>query len=134
MQNNILDELIADYCGLNGAVGRYPAHWTLHFLGLENVETYRSGARLENYRVNLQMWSGAFGVLGRLLGAAIENLRLLNMATTSLACREKYRVVPTLTIASFTLEDLARPRACEQLVSRFRSWMASQNMLSALAN
>jgi hypothetical protein len=128
MQNNLLDELIADYCGLDNAAGRYPADWALYFLGVEDELKYRPGGRLENYRGNPQLSSGAFCVLGRLVRAAVGNLTQLNAATASWRGTEAYRVVSIFTIAAFTLEDLARPRAWEYLVVRFHSWMASQNL------
>jgi hypothetical protein len=128
MQNNLLDELIADYCGLDNAAGIYPADWALHFLGVEDKLKYRSGGRLENYRGNPQLSSGAFHVLGRLVRAAVGNLAQLNAATASWRGTETYRVASIFTIAPFPLEDLARPRAWEYLVVRFHSWMASQRL------
>lgn len=50
MQNNLLDELIADYWGIVVATGEYRADWFLRFLGLESFPQYRQGGRLENYR------------------------------------------------------------------------------------
>src|SRR5436305_10243935 len=47
MRNNLLDELMADYAGLVGAVGRFRAGWFLRFLGLEDSPPglqYRPGA------------------------------------------------------------------------------------------
>lgn len=36
MRNNLLDELIADYCGIVAANGHYRADWFLRFMGLES--------------------------------------------------------------------------------------------------
>lgn len=72
MQNNILDEIIADYKGIVTATGTYKADWFLRFLGLESFPHYREGGRLENYRGVLS--NGAFKLLQKLVKAAAENL------------------------------------------------------------
>ncbi|MEH2172742.1 DUF7005 family protein [Nostoc sp.] len=51
MQNNILDELVADYRGIVAATGYYRADWCLRFLGLESFPDYREGS-MQNYRGN----------------------------------------------------------------------------------
>ena len=42
MQNNLLDELIADYAGIVAAVGRYRSDWFLRSVGLESFPHYHN--------------------------------------------------------------------------------------------
>lgn len=48
-QNNIHDEIIADFMGITAAFGTYRPEYFLSFMGLENYPAYRLGGRLENY-------------------------------------------------------------------------------------
>ena len=45
MRNNLIDEIIADYCGMVAALGYFLPDWMLRFFGLEHFPLYRSGAR-----------------------------------------------------------------------------------------
>lgn len=128
MQNNLLDELIADYCGLDTAIGRYPSRWVLLFLGLEDEQEYRPGGRMENYGGTTQLSSGSFRVLGRMVRAAVANLQRMNTATAKWRGAEAFRVASILTMAASTLEDLAAPQAWRVLVSRFRMWRESLSL------
>ena len=74
MQNNLLDELIADYVGLRSACGRFKPEWFLRFMGLENYPEYRAGGRLENYRGDPRLSDAAFDGLQGLVIAAAEAL------------------------------------------------------------
>jgi hypothetical protein len=74
MQNNILDELMADYWGLVVATGEYRADWFLRFLGLEAWPSYRSNGRLSSYRGQPELSAGAFRVLQGLVVNAAQNL------------------------------------------------------------
>ncbi|HSS77184.1 MAG TPA: hypothetical protein VLV54_10615 [Thermoanaerobaculia bacterium] len=108
MRNNLLDELMADYAGLVGAVGRFPAGWFLRFLGLEDFPRYRGGARLDLYRGKPPLSDGAFRVLQRLIREAALNLERFD------AGQEQDRT-PAGTarilaaLASLRLEELAAP-------------------------
>src|SRR5580658_409456 len=74
MRNYLLDEILADYCGIVTAAGRFRADWMLRFFGLERFPEYRTGARLENYKGNPKLSAGAFVVLQRLVKDAADNL------------------------------------------------------------
>ena len=63
MRNSLLDEIIADYCGITAAVGRFRADWLLRFFGLESFPHYREGGRLQNYRGTPALSDPAFVVL-----------------------------------------------------------------------
>ena len=60
MQNNLLDELIADYRGIVAALGYYRADWFLQFMGLESFPNYRPSGRLQNYRGQPPLSDSAF--------------------------------------------------------------------------
>ena len=72
MRNNVLDEIIADYMGIVGALGSYRSDWFLRFVGLTEASEYNPGGRLENYRGDLS--DDAFQVLGRMVVRAAANL------------------------------------------------------------
>ncbi len=100
MQNNLLDELIADYQGIVAATGCYRDDWFLRFMGLESPN-YRPGGRLENYRGNLSQ--GSFKILQSLVVAAARNLK-------TFANKQINSINPALTLTSLcclTLEELA---------------------------
>mgnify|MGYP001793367225 FL=1 len=48
MDNNIHDEIIADYAGITKVLRQFNKEWFLYFMGLENYPHYRKGGRLEN--------------------------------------------------------------------------------------
>lgn len=74
MNNNLHDELIADYMGICKAFGRFNKNWLLQFMGLENYPVYRKGARLENYIKNAAISEASFEQLIALIYNAIENI------------------------------------------------------------
>ena len=121
MRNNLLDELIADYCGLDSAIADYPVVWVLQFMGLENEGRYRPGGRLENYCADLPLSSPSSAALGRLVRASIINLGQWNVETAQWRGQESYRVASIFTLAAFTLEELASPGAAKALAERFHS-------------
>ncbi len=113
MQNNLLDELIADYWGLVAATGEYQADWFLRFLGLESWPLYRASGRLANYCGNPPLSAKAFEVLRGLVVIAARNLeqahRLICPFNTNDAC---YLVEA---LSYLTLEELATHEAVELL-------------------
>lgn len=125
MRNNLLDELIADYCGLVKATGTYEATWALRFLGIEEEGEYRAGGRLENYQGDPPLSPGAFRVLVRLARGAVANLRRLNTATAAWRCTDAYRVASVLAIANFTLEELAAPGGERDMLECFQASIES---------
>ncbi|MCC6318080.1 MAG: hypothetical protein IT361_10355 [Gemmatimonadaceae bacterium] len=74
MRNALLDELIADYAGLDAAFGAYRPEAFLRFMGLEAFPRYRSGGRLENYRGTPPLSDGAFRLLQPLVIQAARTL------------------------------------------------------------
>ncbi len=121
MRNNVLDELIADYAGMIGAIGRFRAEWFLRFVGLEDYPRYRSGARLDIYRGRPPLSDGAFRILQTLVKAAAENLERFDAGLPEEArtAREKGLLIATL--ASLRLEDLAKAGAEDRLARTLTS-------------
>ena len=98
MQNNVLDEIIADYAGLTAAFGTFNAKWFLTFLGLENFPKYRKSGRLEIYKGNLE--GNALIVLQKLIIRAAENLEKISLSNS-----DTFNTAVSLT--KYTLEELA---------------------------
>jgi hypothetical protein len=117
MRNNLIDEIIADYCGMVAALGYFLPDWMLKFFGLEHFPLYRSGARLENYRGTPPLSEPAFRTLQRLVKHAAENLAAFERSEAS-ACSATAsgRLATLLTLSRFTLEELA----CSDAPSRIR--------------
>jgi len=111
MRNALHDELIADYAGIVGATGRFRAHWFLRFMGLEDPSTYRPGGRLESYRGTPALSDGAFAVLQAVVRSAARNLEQVDRRLRSAPAAELSLPPMLLTLASFTLEELACPGA-----------------------
>ena len=114
MQNNLLDEMMADYAGLRGAFGSFRAEWLLRFLGLEAYPRYREGGRLQNYRGTPPLSDGAFALLMRVVRQAAANLENFDRN------RPPGRCLPAdlMAIASLSLDDLAAPDAPRLLAER----------------
>lgn len=107
MQNNIFDELIADYRGIVAAIGTYRADWFLHFLGLESFPNCREGGRLQNYRGNPPLSNGAFQILQALVKAAAENLQFFHVEYVSQLRDANIQPLILMALTQLTLEELA---------------------------
>lgn len=110
MRNNLLDELIADYRGIVAATGQYRSDWFLHFIGLESSD-YREGGRLQNYRGQPPLSTGAFKLLQALVRAAAENLQRFDTDNAQELSTLKGQVLMLVTLTALTLEELAAPEA-----------------------
>lgn len=114
MRNNLIDEIMADYAGLVGALGRYDEALALRFMGLEDYPRYRDGGRLENYPGNPPLSRAAVPLLRDLVHRAARNLaafdrRLPEERSAELMSRA------ILAIAALTMEQLAEPGAPDVL-------------------
>ena len=107
MQNNLLDELIADYRGIVAATGRYRADWFLRFMGLESLASYRESGRLQNYRGEPPLSDGAFIVLQALVRDAALNLERLDAVYIDELSIGNKRNLLAITLTYLTLEELA---------------------------
>ena len=106
MRNNLLDEVIADYCGIVAATGSFRADWILRFLGLENFPQYRKGGRLENYRDKPPLSDGAFVILQRMVKRAVDNLEAFG-SRFGRTIGDSTPGGPIALLSAFTLEELA---------------------------
>ncbi|KXS88901.1 MULTISPECIES: DUF7005 family protein [unclassified Microcystis] len=111
MQNNLYDELIADYRGIVAALGYYKVDWFLHFLGLESFPTYRSGGRLENYKGNPALSPGALKILQKLLKTAAENLARFEQQYIKPPRNSVQETAFLYALTSLRLEELASTQA-----------------------
>ncbi|MEL6928508.1 MAG: hypothetical protein AAFO95_07730 [Cyanobacteria bacterium J06600_6] len=118
MQNNILDELIADYQGIIAANGSYRADWFLHFLGLAGDE-YREGGRLANYRGVPPLSAGAFKVLQTLMRQVAFNLESFDRQYYQGRDRnQQEKLAVFLALTSSTILDLAAADGVEMLTKK----------------
>jgi hypothetical protein len=117
MRNNILDELIADYCGITAACGVYRADWFLRFTGLEDFPRYREGGRLQNYRAGLSDTS--FGLLQKLVERASRNLEQFDRDHAAVLRQPHSLPRLLVTLSQFTLEELASGQSLAALAQVF---------------
>jgi hypothetical protein len=117
MRNHLLDELIADYYGIVGAIGHYRADWFLRFMGLEAFPEYRPGGRLENYRGEPPLSDNAFRLLQRLVKDSAENLAHFDQTVTVESGAVEKRAYLVMALASLTLEETAS-QAYDQLLKQ----------------
>jgi len=115
MQNNLLDEMMADYAGLRSAFGYFRAEWMLRFLGLECYPEYREGGRLQNYRGAPPLCDGAFRRLMQLVRQAAWNVEEFDSSVGP------YCSIPRalVAIASMTIDELAAGGAPRMLAERY---------------
>jgi hypothetical protein len=116
MRNNALDELIADYAGMIGAIGRFRADWFLRFVGLEDFPRYRPGARLDLYLGDPPLSDGAFRVLQELLVAAAGNLERFDTGEPAGPSGPAGIALWIAALASLRLDELASPRGTDLIV------------------
>ena len=107
MQNNMLDELIADYAGIAGATGTFCADWFLRFVGLEAYPVYREGGRLQNYAGNPPLSPGAFRILQTLVYHAAHNIERGQEEFVRHIGHALSPLEGVLALTRFTLEELA---------------------------
>ena len=132
MQNNLLDEIIADYRGIVAAFGSYRADWFLYFMGLESPE-YRSEGRLSNYRGNPPLSDNAFKVLQTLVRQAAQNLANFDRQYyQSFPRTEIHDLAVLITLTKSSLEDLASVNAVKLLLAN--SQTECNSLEACLAN
>lgn len=120
MQNNLLDELIADYRGIVAALGYYRADWFLRFMGLESFPDYRESGRLQNYRGQPPLSSAAFKILQALVVAAANNLEHFDRQYAAELRQSQNQPLMLIALTYLTLEELASDQAFERLQQVFQ--------------
>lgn len=126
MQNNLLDEILADYAGLRCAFNSFNSEYMLHFLGLERFPEYREGGRLQNYRGTPPLSTGAYEVLRHVVRQAIKSVQDFD-DDCGPSCSVPKAI---LCIASMTLDELAGGSGT--LAQRYKT-MTETSRLPALA-
>ena len=112
MHNALLDELIADYCAIVAACGRFRLPWLLRFLGVHTPDF--SGGRLDNYRGRPALSDGAMAILRELARRSAYNLDEFH-AKAAVAHRPINPVAMLFALASLTVEELASSGGVELL-------------------
>jgi len=107
MRACLLDEIVADCCGIYAAAGCFQEDWLLRFLGLERFPLYREGGRLENYRGNPALSDGAFRILQMLVVAAAANLSRFDRVYRDQLSGEQGQLYLLLMLSECTMEELA---------------------------
>lgn len=120
MQNNLLDELIADYRGIVAALGYYRADWFLRFMGLESFPHYRESGRLQNYRGHPTLSDQAFKVLQALVVAAAQNLEDFDRQYAEELKVSQNQPLMLIALTYLTLEELASDQAFDRLQTIFQ--------------
>ncbi len=116
MRNNLLDELIADFCGLHAAFGRVNASFLLCFLGFDPYPNYRLNGRFEYYLNNPLLSSAATQILMALVNAAAFNLEAFSDV---LPAGAPHKAALLFALSTLTLEELAAPEALQVLRNRY---------------
>ena len=111
MRNNLLDELIADYMGIVGAIGYYRADWFLRFVGLEAYPNYREDGRLSAYKGDPPLSHKAFVVLQGLVKAASENVEKFDRKYHTSKRGKSDQIATLIALTNLTLEELASDKA-----------------------
>ncbi len=122
MNNNLLDEVLADYMGIRGAIGSYNAKWFLYFMGLENYPKYREGGRMQNYLGNPSVSQDSFKILQNLLVSVAKNLEAFdsNMPKGPGSIQEQASLL--LALSSLTLEEMVGEngvKRCNQAYEKY---------------
>jgi hypothetical protein len=107
MRDHLLDELLADYCGIVAAEGHFRADWFLHFMGLENPHAYRTGGRMENYLGDAPLSEAAFTLECALLREAAHALESLDHTHGPARRDLAGQAQMALAISQLSLEELA---------------------------
>lgn len=117
MRNNLLDEIIADFAGLQDTFGAYDGALALRFFGLERFPRYREGGRLESYLGDPPLSAGAVAVLRTLVHRAVRNIEAFASIHEALRARDAVaRMVVALT--GMTLEELASSEMAGRISDR----------------
>lgn len=99
--HTVLEELVADWYGLQAAYGNYDAELALRFLGLEAFPVIRLSGRLNNYRGMPPLSDEAFQFLGSACCRAANFLSKLGSP------QEQDKAFPLVSLLQLSLEELA---------------------------
>ena len=116
MRNNAFDELIADYCGLVAAFGRFDAGLFRRFMDVGSGARNGAEGRIRVYRGVPPLDDDAFELLGDLLSAAAGNLEvahnvILGPTLNRPEAGPNDRAAVVLALCTLSIGDLAAPDA-----------------------
>jgi hypothetical protein len=129
MRNNIMDELIADYCGMLESIHHFREDWLCLFLGVEDFPHYRASGRLSYYRGDPPLSDEAFRILQELLVKAAANLNVFDRQHSGILHSDAGPIMILMTLPRLTLEELAAEDGSERLSAT----LATAQRASALA-
>jgi hypothetical protein len=123
MRNALHDELIADYCGIVAAAGRFRSDWFLRFMGLEDFPRLRASGRIMNYRGKPPLSDRALAVIASLLRAAAFNVERFHDRAASIAAMPplEARARSIVALASLGLERIGGASGADELDAAFQN-------------
>lgn len=119
MNNNIHDELLADYMGISSIEKKFNSIWFLKFMGLESYPNYRKGGRLQNYMVQSGLSNSAIDILEHLTFKAANNIQAFE-GSLGIVCSEKDRIRRLLCLCSLDLVELSAKSAISELSNHYQ--------------
>lgn len=114
MQNNVFDEIIADFMGTRAALGHYSAKHFLTFLGLEDFPNYREGGRMQNYIGNPPLSKGSFEILQKMMVDIAHNLEEWDKSLVEGPGTPQEQANIILTLAALSPEEMTSPDAFQK--------------------
>lgn len=122
MRNALHDELLADYAGLVGATGTYPAPWGRRMLGIDERGRLMPGGRLWNYRGTPPLSDRAMQSLSAVASFAIDALAGMDQHRVAAASRlgdVSARTAALLAIAQTPVDVMGGADGREMLCAAF---------------
>jgi hypothetical protein len=121
MRNHFHDELIADYCGIVAANGRFRSDWFLLFMGLEAFPKIRKGGRSENYLGNPPLSNAAAAIQREILCAAALAVERFHDRHSQILNGIAGQAKAILTLSRTSLVQMAGPQAADHLDAALKS-------------
>lgn len=107
MQNNLFDEILADYTGIVAAFGSYSADLFMRFIGLENFPEYRPDGRMENYRGKPALSDQAYNMLQQIVAVACSNLEMADRTHRGTTYDSDDLILPICALSRMSMMELA---------------------------
>ena len=116
-ENSLIDELVADCCGIIAAGRPFSAEWFLHFMGLDCAPDQRPAGRLVAYLDSTKISPEAFGLLSQILAAAARNLERVSLGRSWPIGAAPNLAHLTIVLMQMSLEELAADDAPQRIES-----------------
>lgn len=132
MRSHLHDELIADYAGITAVFGHFAAGLFLRFMGLDQPDRLRQGARAWMYRGQPPLSTASFAALCDIVRQAAQQVEQLDRLVFAGQARDPLGHLAALaTLAAHRLDELAAPGAGSSLARETAELAA--NLRSRLA-